>query len=127
VAPFLTLLGFNAFRPNITGDPLAPEGQRSVTSYLNRNNVSIPLYFQPFGNAGRNIVRGFAFYQADLGVSKRFVLTERFGLQFKAEAFNVLNTSNFPAPNANISSPAFGTITSAYDARRLQLSLKVQF
>ncbi len=127
VAPFLTLLGFNVFRPNITGDPLAPEGQRSVTNYLNRNNVSIPLFFQPFGNAGRNIVRGFAFYQADVGVSKRFVLTERFGLQFKAEAFNVLNKTNFPAPNANISSPAFGTIASAYDARRIQLSLKVQF
>lgn len=124
VAPFLTLLGFNVFRPNITGDPLVPEGQRSVTNYLSRNNVSIPLYFQPFGNAGRNTVRGFAFYQADVGVSKRFVLTERFGLQFKAEVFNELNKSNFPAPIANISSPAFGTITSAYDARRIQLSLK---
>lgn len=127
VAPFLTLLGFNAFRPNITGDPLMPEGQRSVTQYLNRANVSIPLYYQPFGNAGRNIVRGFAFYQADVGVSKRFALTERFGLQFRAEAFNVFNKANFAAPNANISSTAFGTITSTYDPRRLQLALKLQF
>jgi hypothetical protein len=127
VAPFLTLLGFNAFRPNITGDPLMPEGQRTVTQYLNRNNVSIPLYYQPFGNAGRNITRGFAFYQTDLGLSKRFAFTERIGLQFRAEAFNVFNRSNFTAPNANISSVAFGTITSTYDPRRLQLALKLLF
>lgn len=127
VAPFLTLLGFNAFRPNITGDPLMPESQRSVTTYLNRNNVSIPLYYQPFGNAGRNITRGYAFYQYDLGVSKVFALTERFRMQFRAEGFNVFNRSNFTAPNANISSPAFGTITSTYDPRKLQLALKLQF
>lgn len=128
VAPFLTLLGFNAFRPNISGDPLMPEGQRSVTSYLNRNNVSIPNYDQPFGGAGRNISRGYAFYQVDLGLSKNFSLTERFKLQFRAEAFNLLNKANFAAPNANISSAAaFGTITSTYDPRKLQFALKLQF
>lgn len=127
VAPFLTLLGFNAFRPNISGDPLMPEGQRTVNAYLNRNTVSLPVYYQPFGNAGRNISRGFAFYQVDLGVSKNFTLTERFHLQFRAEAFNVLNKANFTAPNANISSAAFGTITSTYDPRKLQLALKLQF
>ena len=127
VAPFLTLLGFNAFRPNIVGDPLTPEGQRSVTSYLSRATVSIPNYDQPFGNAGRNISRGYAFYQVDLGVSKTFTLTERFRLQFRAEAFNALNKSNFSAPNANISATTFGTITSTYDPRKLQLALKLQF
>lgn len=127
VAPFLTLLGFNVFRPNISGNPLMPKDQRTVNSYLNRANVSIPDYFQPFGNAGRNIVRGFAFHQLDLGVSKSFRLTERFRLQFRAEAFNVLNKANFTAPNANISSPAFGTITSTYDPRSLQLALKLLF
>ena len=127
VAPFLTLLGFNIFRPNITGNPLMPEGQRTVGQYMDRTKVSIPQYFEPFGNAGRNILEGFAFYQTDLGISKRFTLTERFGLQFRAEAFNVFNRSNFRAPNANISAVTFGTITSAYDARQLQLALKLQF
>ena len=127
VAPFLTLLGFNAFRPNISGDPLTPAAQRSPTSYLSRATVSIPTYDQPFGNAGRNISRGFAFHQVDLGLSKTFTLTERFRLQFRAEAFNVLNKSNFAAPSANISAVTFGTITSTYDPRKLQLALKLQF
>ena len=127
VAPFLTLLGFNAFRPNLSGDPVTPKAQRSVNSYLNRNTVSIPPYYQPFGNAGRNISRGYAFYQMDLGLFKSFTLTERFKSQFRAEAFNLFNKSNFIAPNANISSSGFGAITSTYDARRLQLALKLQF
>lgn len=127
VAPFLTLLGFNVFRPNVSGDPLLPEGQRSVGQYLDRSKVSLPQHFEPFGNAGRNIGIGFAFYQTDLGVSKRFALTERFGLQFRAEAFNAFNRSNFRAPNANVSALNYGTITSAYDARQLQLALKLQF
>ncbi len=127
VAPFLTLLGFNIFRPNISGDPLAPEGQRTVTNYLNRANVSIPNFDQPFGNAGRNIAIGFPFYQVDLGISKTFTLTERFRLQFRAESFNLFNESNFRAPNANVSSPAYGTITSTYDPRQIQLALKLQF
>ena len=127
LAPFLTLLGFNTFRPNITGDPLTPEGQRSVTNYLTRSTVSIPPYYQPFGNAGRDISRGYAFYQADVGLSKIFTLTEVLRLQFRAEAFNILNKSNFMAPNANISSAGFGVITAAYDARKIQLALKLQF
>lgn len=81
VVPFLTLLGFNAFRPNISGDPLMPADQRTPNAYLNRNTVSIPLYYEPFGNAGRNISRGFAFYQVDMGVSKNFAVTERWKLQ----------------------------------------------
>ena len=127
VAPFLTLLGFNVFRPNISGNPLQPEGQRTVGQYLDRTTVSIPLYYEPFGNAGRNILQGFAFYQIDVGISKRFVITERVGMQLRAEAFNLFNRSNFRAPNANISAVTFGTITSAYDARQLQLALKLQF
>ena len=127
VAPFLTLLGFNAFRPHVSGDPLTPGDRRSPTSYLNRATVTIPDYFQPFGNAGRNILRGYAFYQVDLGLAKTFTLTERFRVQFRSEAFNLLNKANFNAPNANISSAAFGTITSTYDPRKLQLALKLQF
>ncbi len=127
VAPFLTLLGFNIFRPNISGDPLAPEAQRSPSNYLNRANVSIPTFDQPFGNAGRNIVTGYNFYQFDVGVSKTFSFTESLRLQFRAEAFNAFNRSNFRAPNANISATTFGTITSTYDPRQLQLALKLQF
>src|SRR5262249_21776275 len=60
-----------------------------------------PNYDQPFGNAGRDISRGYAFYQADLGLSKNLTVTERFNLQFRAEAFNVSNTAEVLKGNAN--------------------------
>jgi len=64
--------------------------------------VSQPNYDQPFGNAGRaTFSRGYAFYQADLGLSKNFTVTERFNLQFRAEAFNVSNTAEVLKGNAN--------------------------
>jgi hypothetical protein len=43
----------------------------------------------------------------------------------RIEAFNVLNRTNFQPPNGNRSSGAFGTITSTYDARQLQLGAKL--
>lgn len=49
------------------------------------------------------------------------------GAATRLEAFNALNRTNFRAPNGNRSSPAFGTITSTYDARQLQLGVKLSF
>ena len=46
-------------------------------------------------------------------------------LEIRVEAFNLLDRANFTAPNGNRSSAAFGTITSTYDPRQLQLGVKV--
>jgi hypothetical protein len=55
---------------------------------------------------GRNIFRGPNFWNLDSGLLKDFTLTERFKLQFRAEAFNVLNHTNFENPrNATSGSP----------------------
>ncbi|MFN7979264.1 MAG: hypothetical protein U0P30_14100 [Vicinamibacterales bacterium] len=48
-------------------------------------------------------------------------------LELRIEAFNVLNRTNFRAPNGNRSSNAFGTITSTYDPRILQVGMKLTF
>ncbi len=88
----------------------------------------IPPATQPFGNAGRNIVRGTPFYQLDLGVEKKFrVYREGTEIQFRAEAFNLLNKTNFGAANGDRSSNAFGTIRSTFPARQLQFAMKFVF
>jgi hypothetical protein len=124
-----TFLGGVALRPNITGDPLAPEAERTIDNYFNRNNITLPTALAPFGNAGRNIVRGYAFYQLDLGIQKKFGLPLRDGasLEIRAEGFNVLNKTNFGSPNADRNSGAFGTIRSTFPARQLQLAAKISF
>jgi hypothetical protein len=122
-------LGGVNLRPNVNGDPLAPESERSIDNYFNRANITLPPATAPFGSATRNGVRGYAFYQFDLGVHKRFALPIRSGanLEIRAEAFNVLNKTNFGAPTGDRSSGAFGTIRSTFPARQIQLAAKVSF
>ena len=62
-------------------------------------------------------------------MAKTFPLpfSTRSQLQFRLEAFNLLNRTNFRAPNGTRSAGAFGTITSTYDARQLQVGLKLAF
>ncbi|MEO5820876.1 MAG: TonB-dependent receptor [Vicinamibacteraceae bacterium] len=124
-----SFLGGVALRPNVTGDPLAPEDVRSIDNYFNRDNVTLPPATAPLGNAGRNSVRGYAFYQLDLGIQKKFGLAIRQGtsLEIRAEAFNVLNKTNFGLPNGDRNSGAFGTIRSTFPARQLQVAAKLSF
>ena len=66
-----------------------------------------------YGSSGRNILRGPGLVNLDGSLFRNFQLSERWGLQFRAEAFNVSNTAHFGNPSANVSSGGFMTITSA--------------
>lgn len=86
-----------------------------------------------FGNAGRNILRGPRLVNFDLGLSRQFKFTERIGLQFRAEMFNLANHPTFFLPTATVTTNGFGTITQAADQgaagsqRQIQFALKVVF
>jgi hypothetical protein len=82
---------------------------------------------QPFGNGFRNGVRGPAFWQFDTGLHKQFPITERVAFQFRFEAFNLFNRSNFAGVDVNRTSGTFGRITSAFPARELQFAVKLLF
>jgi len=118
--------GANNYRPNVTCDPYAPAGEQSITNWFNKNCVSIPINpSQPFGDAGRNTVRGPKFWQIDLAGVKQVALSNTARIELRLEAFNLLDRVNFTAPNGVRSSGAFGTITSTYDARQVQLGVKL--
>ncbi len=122
--------GANNYRPNVTGDPLVPEGERTYNNWLSRTTVVAPTDpSQPFGNAERNSVRGPLRWQVDMVMSKRFDIpwTNNGGFEFRVEAFNLLNRTNFRAPNGNRSAGAYGTITTTYDPRILQFGFKAMF
>jgi hypothetical protein len=118
--------GANNYRPNVVCDAYAPSGQQSISNWFNKDCVVVPTDpSQPFGNAPRNSVRGPNFWSFDLAATKQVPVGTALKVEFRLEAFNLFNRVNFAPPNGNRSSGGFGTITSTYDPRQLQLGVKV--
>jgi hypothetical protein len=115
-------------RPNLTGAPFYLSNGNPI-DYLNAAAFSVPSYTQPWGTTPRNNVRDPAFYELDFGLHKNFPLfSEGRFLQFRAEAFNLLNKTNFGPPGTLTSnSSGFGVFTSTFPARQVQLALKLIF
>ncbi len=118
-------LGFGANdRPNVLGDPTA--GTRSPDLWFNTAAYAFPA-FGTFGNAGRNTLDGPGYENVNLSLLKNTRLSERFNLQLRAEAFNLLNHPNFDLPDNFLGSPTFGRIRSAQSPRHLQFGAKLLF
>ena len=66
--------------------------------YAKGNSVMIPPVIGTFGTMGRNLFPDAGFYNWDFSVAKNWKLGERFGAQFRAEFFNILNHPNFANP-----------------------------
>ena len=83
--------------PSYLPDPTQPGGWRRNSAEF----IGAPHGKQ--GNLPRNDFRGSPIEQIDFAASKRFVLSERFSLVFRAEYFNLFNHSivGSPAANAN--------------------------
>jgi hypothetical protein len=63
----------------------------------------------------------------DVSLFKTVTIRERFRLQIRPEFFNILNRTNFGLPGSTVGSPTNGVITSAADARVIQLAIKLAF
>ena len=127
-----SLTGVNLDRPNVVGNY-----QLSNASF---NHWFNPGAFQAnalgsFGNAGHNIMLGPKTVNFDMGLVREFGVREAMRLEFRGEAFNVINHANMdmtiPSSGTNlhnqVSDPLFGSITGAADPRILQLALKLKF
>ncbi len=64
----------------------------------NGNSAMVPAAIGTFGTMGRNVFRDTGFRNWDFSVAKNWKFKERFGVQFRAEFFNVLNHPNFANP-----------------------------
>jgi len=109
--------------PVITGDP---------NRWFNPQAFLLPMA-GTYGNAGRNQFLGPNLIDLDTSLFKRIRITETLNLQFRAEAFNILNRANFGQPSIGVYagtniSPSAGVITStATTSRQLQFALKLSF
>jgi hypothetical protein len=86
---------------------------------------------QPVGALGdcprlNSQVRNFATLNENVSLAKTFSVSERFRLDFRAEAFNILNRVQFGGPSSNLNSASFGIVSSqANSPRQLQAALKL--
>lgn len=126
-------------RPNqISNAAVLPKSQRrrvnanqGITT-LSLAAFSLPDQNHPYGTAGRNSVRFDPFYNLDIGLHKNFPLyPEGVSFDFRAEAFNILNQTNYAFPSSSFSptSTSFGVVTAAttFPSRILQFAGKIIF
>jgi hypothetical protein len=117
-----------SLNPNFTGQVI----QGGPNRYFNPSAFIQPLP-GTYGNAGRNVLQGLGLAETDLSLAKKFPLSERLNLLFRAEFFNVFNHTNFNTPNPVVftsatggPSPTAGVITATSTAsRQIQLGLKL--
>lgn len=121
--------GTGGQRADIIGDPNLASGRsrdEQIKQWFNTGAFE-PNALGTFGTAGRNSLRGPSFTTLDFGLNKTFPVHNSVKLQFRAEAFNILNNVNLSLPESGRNSANFGRILSASDPRILQFALRVSF
>lgn len=120
-------------------------GHQSLNCWFNQGAFAIPALAPGqtqahlFGDAGRAILRGPDLVNFDFSIYKTFQITERYGLSFRTEFFNIFNHPNFNLPNvgsgggssgagfSNVAGGAAITQTLPDAQREIQFGLKLLF
>ena len=110
----------------ISPDALFPNGERGPNNWANRAAFAAAPDTRR-GTCGAGTLEGPGSQTWDFSLRRRFALTERFKLQFQADIFNAFNRTNFRDLESNLSSAAFGTISTAGPPRNIQFGLKLTF
>ena len=157
VTSLLTLMSGQAMNISAPNATLNAPGNSNNPNYIGNGKLPVPgavnfrstgrnqpTWFDPnvfaapaantFGNVGRNAFNGPGFANVDLSLFRRFALTERFKLEFRAESYNFTNTPQYPNPDGGFGNATFGQITSASigssadgGSRSIQLGLRLLF
>jgi len=108
---------------NLLGAPGTQQVPNQIAPFHVLGGIDSALWFDPssfaavttpgvLGNMKRYAFTGPGFFNMDAGVSRRFPIGERFGLEFRGEAFSVTNTPQFSDPITNFNDANFGRIKS---------------
>jgi hypothetical protein len=142
----LSLSPTDGARVIILHSPTLPKDQRTVEHYFDVTAFDVPVPCQRGtppppctpGNAPKDVFRGPGINNWDLSLFKNIPLPgERMHLQFRAEAYNALNHTQFStidttarmntAGKLTTMGNTFGQVTAARANRRMQLALRLSF
>jgi hypothetical protein len=123
-------------RPNLVpGVPLFIDNPSDRSLLINRAAFATPA-LGTFGNLGRGAVRAPGIKNVDFSMAKNWKIQERYGLQFRAEMFNVFNFVNFRGNNLSVAGGGidntladvgFGRAGSTRGPREIQFGMKLTF
>jgi hypothetical protein len=117
-------------------DPVTGDWRSFSTPLSGSGLFVIPLtagatplqYSMPYGgNLGRNTFRGPGFALWNLSLMKPFAISDRLGMELRADSTNLLNHRNFGPPIASMNNVDFGRNDSNPPSRVLLLSAKIRF
>jgi hypothetical protein len=143
ISGVLTVMSGRPLDFNANGNLLNAPGTRQTPNLvapfhmlggIDTNPWFDPASFQPvttpgvLGNTPRFAFSGPGFFNLDAGVFRKFPVTERVGLEVRAEAFSVTNTPQFDIPDANSNDLNFGFVKGTIGgSRTVQLGAKITF
>ncbi len=117
--------GIGGQRPNRIGS--GELSNPTPSKWFDKAAFLVPANYT-WGNSGADILREGRFLSLDFSVFKQFRVTERSNLQFRAEFFNLTNTTSFAAPGTNVDVASGGVVTSSISTpRQIQFALKYRF
>jgi len=115
---------------NVSGNPNLSHGSKTFTRQFDTAKFSVPAEGIR-GNSGLGTVRGPGQNNVDLSLSKTFSIYDRLHLEFRADAFNAFNHSQWTNVNTTYPSGSdqypFGQVNAAREARIGQLAAKIVF
>jgi len=119
--------GVGSQRPNLNPAGGSPTFHRSLTSWFDKTKyVVAPQY--TYGQVLANTLQSDAFRQYDASIFKDFAMAGESTLSFRAEFFNLPNTTSFSAPSSTIDASSCCTVTStSIPSRDIQFALKYNF
>jgi Carboxypeptidase regulatory-like domain/TonB-dependent Receptor Plug Domain len=112
---------------NLVGDPAIDPGPFTTSAaWFNPAAFARPAA-GTFGVQPRNMLRNPPTWNFDLGIRKGVPISGTQQVQFRAEAFNVLNHPNWDVANSNPNSGSFGQVTRKVGERVIQLAIRYGF
>jgi hypothetical protein len=121
------LNGIGGQRPDqVLASPYGDKSGGPMTQFLNPAAFALPA-LGTFGNLGRFNIRGVNTWAFDLSLSRTFQVREDQRFEFRAEAYNVLNSFRPGDPNTAFNNSTFGVIRTAADPRIMQFAVKYVF
>jgi hypothetical protein len=126
------LTGVGSQRPNLIGNPISPtQGDACANlapcvSWFTSTAFAVPAA-NVLGSSSVGEYRGPGFTDVSMSLIRGFQIREKLRMDFRVDAFNVLNAVRLNNPGASISTSTFGEITSDASPRIMQVSAKFVF